>query len=125
MLLEIKPLDGYEWDCFAGSIIPILSYWNRIYFLAFSDAWAFRNYQLNLSVDENYNLLARSYINIDNIIRQSNLHVNKYEKLSVLDALSIIFYELNKGRPVIVHCNLFWVPWFLNTYQKAHPAHFF
>lgn len=121
-LLDLKPLSGFDWSCFNGNIATAVSYFGDDYLQAFAQSWTFSRFDQH---DIPYHSLGQETYTYKNILKYANADYVLHHEITLPDALSQIYQELEAGRPVVVKCDAFSCPWFPDNYHALHNTHFF
>jgi hypothetical protein len=123
-VLDIKPLDGYEWECFIGHIITVSEWWKLDYFVSFNQSWVFSPYKPLHTIDEIYQMLGTlEPINCNLLMKYSGLKIQTYNCEDIVELYDIIKDQLSQRKPVMIKVDVFACPWFVDDYHIAHAPH--
>jgi hypothetical protein len=121
MFLDIKPLKGFEWDCFMGHIASVASWYGCKYELAFAETWTFSPHKSTNTIEESYELLQKSgRTNINKLQKYINIRLEFHQNTRVSEVIKIIEDQLTRKHPVLIKFDLYWCPWFLRNYKISH-----
>jgi len=126
MFLNIKPLEGFGWDCFSGLVASVATWWGCKYELIFADSWVFTPLVESYSLNQNYELLiTNDRVDVNQITRYSNIRCDFQKNNRADEVIQIIVNELYENRPVMLEVDSYYIPWFTNGYKTSHiPEHY-
>jgi hypothetical protein len=133
MFLDIKPLEGFGWECIMGSYIAVASWWGFNYELAFNRTWFFPPHKASDTIIDSYRLLGTNQtdVNSDLSVKYSYINCELLEKYSYMkmvpnqnkiasEVLEVIKNELREKKPVLIQLDIFFCNWFQDDYHLNH-----